>query len=89
MIITAFSHHVALIPPEGLASHRKTILVFFNSLVSSFNLELVQRVQENTLKPNLPIEHIKREPLVLIVQTGQAAKYRSTRQTVSEPSSHN
>lgn len=56
---------------------------------TSFSLELVQRVQENALKPNLPIEHVKGEPLVLIVQTGQAAKYRSARQTVSKPSSHN
>lgn len=51
--------------------------------------ELDQRVSESARRPNLPIEQNKREALVLTVQTGQAAKYRSAQQTVSKPSSHN
>ncbi len=58
---------------------------------SSLNLirELDQRAEESARQPNLPIEQNKREALVLTVQTGQAAKYRSAQQTVSKPSSHN
>lgn len=73
MIRMAFSHHVAMIlwipphPRRPKALHCKSILVLRAGYAhvkhlargTSFNLELVQGAQENTLKPNLPIGHIK------------------------------
>lgn len=56
---------------------------------STFDIELDQRAYDSVRRPNLPLEQTKREALVLTVQTGQAAKYRSAQQTVSKPSSHN
>lgn len=63
--------------------------IFHNS---TFKLELDQttdqRTQKTAQQDNMPIEHKKREGLVLNVQTRQSAKYRSTQQTMSKPSSH-
>lgn len=56
---------------------------------NALDRELVQRLQKNDLRPNLLLGHIRGEPLLLTVQTGQTAKYRSTKQTVSKPPSHN
>lgn len=65
--------------------------IFHMTVHSSLNWIRVldQRVDESAWRPNLPIAQNMRKALVLTVQTGQTAKYRSAQQTVSKPSSHN
>lgn len=91
MLILAFSHHALHELFCRAATKARSCTIHLVGYMRTKHFTLTQRSILNSIREHrrAPVEQNKREAVILTVQTGHAAKYRSAQQTVSKPSSHN